>query len=262
MSGENLPQPIADAFSYGRVWGLPAIALALMFILLASDSNQALFLLLNQSASSLPSGLWANLTAIGDTLVAFSLLLPFVRRRPDMAAAILLATLFTLVYVHGMKFGFGLPRPPAVLDLASFNVIGPALRSGSFPSGHTATAFAMMALLSAYLPNWGRLLPLLLVATLVGTSRIAVGVHWPLDVLAGAAGGWLAGLAGLALASRWQALQHPWLYRAVQAVLVAGAAWLMVGHDSGYLQAQRLEQTAAFAGLALFLRPMNKGFEQ
>ncbi|NWG87383.1 MAG: phosphatase PAP2 family protein [Hydrogenophilaceae bacterium] len=252
-------QPVATAFTRSRVWALPAVALLAMAILLLNDSNQAVFLALNHAAAALPPGLWASLTAVGDTLVAFALLLPFVRRRPDLAAAILLATLFALVYVHSLKYALDLPRPPAVLDPAAFDVIGPAHRAGSFPSGHTATAFAMMALLSVYLPSWRRLLPLIALAALVGLSRIAVGVHWPLDVLAGAAGGWLAGLAGIVLAQRWQALHHPWLHGAVQALLIAGAAWLMIGHDSGYPQAQRFEQAIAFAGLALFFRPMPNG---
>lgn len=257
MNRLELPeQPVANAFQRGRVWGLPAFALLLMAALLISHANQTLFLALNHAAAALPPGLWASLTAVGDTLVAFALLLPFVRRRPDLAAAIALATLFALVYVHSLKLGLNLPRPPAVFGGGEFNVIGPAHSAGSFPSGHTATAFAVMALLSVYLPNWGRLLPLLALATLVGLSRIAVGVHWPLDVLAGAAGGWLAGLAGIALASRWQALHHPWLHAAVQALLIAGATWLMIGHDSGYPEARRFEQAIAFVGLALFFRPL------
>lgn len=54
----------------------------------------------------------------------------------------------------------------------------------SFPSGHTLHAVAFAALLAVWYPL---LTPLLaLFATLVALSRVALGVHYPSDVLAGA----------------------------------------------------------------------------
>ena len=71
------------------------------------------------------------------------------------------------------------------------------VHSSSFPAGHAATAFAGAVLLSLLTP---RLAPaFLLLATLVGLSRIYDGVHYPTDVLAGAALGALVG-AGAAAA--------------------------------------------------------------
>jgi len=67
----------------------------------------------------------------------------------------------------------------------------------SFPSGHAATSFAGATMLSLFAP---RLAPALyLLAASIAFSRIYVGVHWPLDVLAGAVLGTL--LALLASAS-------------------------------------------------------------
>jgi undecaprenyl-diphosphatase len=67
----------------------------------------------------------------------------------------------------------------------------------SFPSGHAATSFAGAVLL-AYL--FRRLAPaLLLLATLVAYSRVYVGVHYPADVLAGAAVGTLVALVVIAV---------------------------------------------------------------
>ena len=63
----------------------------------------------------------------------------------------------------------------------------------SFPSGHAATSFAGATVLAFAYP---RLAPALLVlAAAVAFSRVYVGVHYPLDVIAGAALGVLVATA-------------------------------------------------------------------
>jgi undecaprenyl-diphosphatase len=54
----------------------------------------------------------------------------------------------------------------------------------SFPSGHAATSFAGAALLTAFAPRFAA--PLFLIAAAIAWSRVYVGVHYPLDVVAGA----------------------------------------------------------------------------
>jgi membrane-associated phospholipid phosphatase len=78
--------------------------------------------------------------------------------------------------------------------------------SRSFPSGHTAAAFAFATGAGQELPSSRP--PLLALAALVGYSRVHTGVHYPSDVIVGA-------LCGVALAEatgravRRRARSHP-----------------------------------------------------
>ena len=57
----------------------------------------------------------------------------------------------------------------------------------SFPSGHTAAAFSLATSLSITYPKWYVIAPSAVWACGVGLSRINQGVHYPSDVLTGAA---------------------------------------------------------------------------
>jgi undecaprenyl-diphosphatase len=89
-------------------------------------------------------------------------------------------------------------RPYEVVPAAD-----PLLRwdlSSSFPSGHAATSAAGAFILAYLLGRGGHWLALLAVA--IGFSRVYVGVHYPLDVLAGAAVGLAVALVSAALVRR------------------------------------------------------------
>ena len=73
----------------------------------------------------------------------------------------------------------------------------------SFPSGHTTAAFAFAAALCMSRPQRWAKAAALIAAALMGFSRLYVGVHFPGDVLAGAAVGTLCGLFGGWLISRF-----------------------------------------------------------
>ncbi|MBC7757899.1 MAG: phosphatase PAP2 family protein [Phormidesmis sp. FL-bin-119] len=59
----------------------------------------------------------------------------------------------------------------------------------SFPSGHTALAFSMATSLSLSFPKWYVIVPSFVYAGTVSYSRLYLGVHYPSDILGGAAVG-------------------------------------------------------------------------
>jgi membrane-associated phospholipid phosphatase len=104
------------------------------------------------------------------------------------------------------------PRPfSVVLDLPPTLITEPS--SFSFPSGDAAFAMGAAVALGRVAPAWR--LPALLFAVAVAFERVAVGVHYPLDVIAGSAIGAISGLtAPLAVAvlrrrMRWRAFVVP-----------------------------------------------------
>lgn len=89
-------------------------------------------------------------------------------------------------------------------DLLGYAISIPALHDPSFPSGHTSAAFAAATALYAMDKRWG--IAAYLVAGWMGFSRLYLGVHFPLDVLAGALLGMLAArlaCKGTARLFRW-----------------------------------------------------------
>lgn len=104
------------------------------------------------------------------------------RRFPCAAAAGATAVAVAAVVVTLLKQLFDRARPP-LADL-SLDPIGIVPASASFPSGHAATAFAAAVAVGLVHPRLRR--PLIALAVVVALSRVYLGVHYVLDVAAGA----------------------------------------------------------------------------
>lgn len=156
---------------------------------------------LNRGASfAVPRRVFQIAGRLGDGLVWYALILvlPLLYGRPAVKPAIVMAltgALGVLVYAL-LKRVFARERP--FITHAAIDRAAAPLDRYSFPSGHTlhAVSFAWQA--CAHFPQaaWV-LLPL---AALIAGSRVVLGLHYPSDVLAGAAIGAALAELGTSLA--------------------------------------------------------------
>lgn len=139
---------------------------------------------------SIPPEILRAGSALGDGVVdaGLSLILFFVNRRVGKTALKSLAIVGVGVTI--VKHLVGRARP--YVCRSPWLILGPSLAGGytSFPSGHTATAFALATVVACAYPRLSG--ASLLLAFLVGLTRVALGMHWPSDVLAGAVFGTFA----------------------------------------------------------------------
>ena len=86
-------------------------------------------------------------------------------------------------------------RPYNKIDDVHFRVRPPD--EFSFPSGHTASVFLVMTLLSHFFQVPAIQIGTFAWASMVGVARVYLGVHYPTDVLAGALLGILSAEIGM-----------------------------------------------------------------
>jgi undecaprenyl-diphosphatase len=127
---------------------------------------------------------WLFLTHLGGASVTIAaclvgLLFP-VSRNAAVHASVALLIAFLISQI--VKRSVSRARPEDTFH--GRTVIEPPDRF-SFPSGHSASAMAVAAMYAMTYPSLG--IWFLPIAVLVGYSRVALGVHYPLDVIAGQA---------------------------------------------------------------------------
>lgn len=215
-------------YSFIAILTLAAIALAL------SGENQALFLFLNRELQLASVVFWSNMTFVADTLFAVAAIsLIAALRHPQLFNSGLVLLITGAVFVQSLKFYLDVGRPGLLLEAETFHVIGPLLKYHSFPSGHSFTSMAAFGLLALYTKRPSLVMLLLIIGFMGALSRIAVGAHWPMDVLVGSATGLMFAILAKKLVEQLNWLQGR-VFQTVAASLMTLSCIGLIFHDSRY----------------------------
>lgn len=157
------------------------------------DTNFLLWL--HQFANPNLDNLMLFITNLGNpstvvVVAGVTLLLLWWRRYREEAKVFVLACLGGLILNTGLKLFFSKPRPELWHRLISE-------KSFSFPSGHALGSMVLYGFiayeLATHYPQFAKVIYslTLVLITVIGISRLYLGVHWPTDIIAGYGVGFL-----------------------------------------------------------------------
>jgi membrane-associated phospholipid phosphatase len=245
--------------AYALVLAVPIVA---ALVILASGVNVSAFRALQDASRVVPQALfapfWQSATYAGDGLAVFALATALLLQRPHAAWAGIVAAVPGSLLLNGLKALLPYDRPALVLMNDGVTVLGPALHHGSFPSGHSVAAGILGGIVFLAYRHWAVRALGVAVALLIGISRAAVGVHWPLDIAVGLALGWLCAWIG------WQLVADaPWARtpqaRIVGALILGACAIGLWFHPMQLPAATPFRIALAITGLLLALLALRIG---
>lgn len=251
MNNKQLPLS-SPAISSPWFWAIPVFSLSAMLIIALTGSNRPLFLFLNNLLYFKPEAIWINITLYGDAAMVMIMLLPLVAKRPDIIVRTFIAAIITAIVLHGFKEYLPVMRPPSIYGPDAMHQLGNQFWHGSFPSGHASAPFTLAAMIIFLVDNNKIRSFVVAYASLIAISRIATGVHWPMDILGGAFFGWLAAYISVryirVIGENLIAL------RVVTLLLLYAAVHLAFIHDAGDVEAHFLEVTTPVVCVLLSLK--------
>ena len=172
------------------------VGLSLFFTYGKRDS----FIFLNDFHTEILNQFFIYYTNVGDGLFAViaGIIAIITFRNKPYGLAILFSYAFSGIIAQFIKRSIDSPRPKLYFENGGYDqfIEGVKLYShNSFPSGHTATAFAMFTVIALFVSNKNYQWLFLILAIGVGYSRIYLGQHFLLDILAGSLIGVLCGIS-------------------------------------------------------------------
>jgi membrane-associated phospholipid phosphatase len=164
---------------------LMAIAVFLLIYFSKADG----FIVMNPLHSGFLDQIFIYTTYLGDGIfiIAVAIIL-FFSKRKFLSRMILSSYLLSGIIAQILKYFIVEARPAFYLEKMNYPYFIDEVtlhNYHSFPSGHTASIFALAAVLAFFIKNKTYSIIFLIVAALVGYSRIYLGQHFMDDVLAG-----------------------------------------------------------------------------
>jgi membrane-associated phospholipid phosphatase len=177
-----------------------ALTIACMFFLIFYSKADT-FIIMNGFHTSLLTVFFQNITFCGDglfTIIVFTIIMISFKKHRDLGIVLLISYLSSGLLSQLIKHFVMSPRPSVYFEshhyayyLDTFSNCRIGFRS--FPSGHSATAFAIVTVISNYLKKRHVWALCLLFAVAIGYSRIYLAHHFLIDVFAGGIIGVLSG---------------------------------------------------------------------
>lgn len=179
------------------------VIFTIVSVFLVHMGKENAFLVINSHYNSFFDTLFFYITELGNTWTFIVLIILMLFFKIRYSIIFVYALLINTIFVQGMKHlvypealrpikyfeGNYLPHYLEATDIHAYN---------SFPSGHTATAFAIAVLLAYVFRHTGFHFLIFLLAFLVGYSRVYLAQHFAGDVLAGSFIGILSGSLAIA----------------------------------------------------------------
>ncbi len=181
------------------------MVLSLGVLLLLLNGKTTCFIAMNNYHVYWLDVFFINYTFIGDGLFAIMCIVVyyFHFKQKQQGVAMLISFIIIAIIVQVAKNLFSSPRPKLFFSPGQYThfIEGVSIANhASFPSGHTACAFAIATVMVLMANNKITQLLLLTAAILAGYSRIYLGQHFLLDVIVGAVIGTASGITGFYIA--------------------------------------------------------------
>lgn len=178
------------SFFLNRAFSLAFLVAVFFAICTLLVGHVPLFLWMNGDAGKVGDTFFYYTTSLGNGWAWAVLVVMVLIKDKKLFLMVLLAAIISTLIAHGIK-GYVLPTQPRPMELIKTNHLIHTVKGveinfvGSFPSGHTTTIFCIYFLLCYIWQTRWMIWVGLIVACLVGYSRIYLAQHFAIDVAGG-----------------------------------------------------------------------------